>query len=160
MAQESTVDWNEGRRLDEVELFGGRLTFLIPHEWVVNEEEKKATDFCSYVSPALPSGWFRASLITINNVADPEERLQGLFAGQDYDIEEENGNFVARSEKESSEDGRALRILCWAVGNFVRPDVVREALFSYTVLADALNERDIQREIELIDKLVRQAQFS
>ena len=160
MSEKTTVDWNAGRRLDEVKVFDGKLTFLIPNEWVTNEEEDQSADFYSYTSPRLPCSWFRASLITLSDVADPMERLLGLFAGRNHSVEKENGNFVARSEKASSEDGQALRVFYWAVANVVRPSVVREAVFSYTVPAEGVDGREIQREIDLIDKLVRLAQFS
>ena len=53
--------------LDEVTVFGGKLRFLIPHEW----EERDTDDDDSiylYCHPQTDSGWFRVSLNSSTDV--------------------------------------------------------------------------------------------
>jgi hypothetical protein len=114
-------------RLDEVSIFGDKVSFLIPHEWVEGEDEGNAY---LYHAPETDSGWLRVSLITVNT-DEPTERLQQLFAdSDDLTISEKNGNYVDRSEKRSHEDGNDIHIYYWKVANVVLPDCVLEAVFS------------------------------
>lgn len=147
------------RRLDEVSTFGGALRFLIPHEWVEGDDEDDPGTYL-YHAPGATSGWFRASLITVKCVASPEERLQSIFRGESFEVDEETNNYVARWERDSEEDGVAIHIYNWKVGNAVPPSVVREAVFSYTVLAGTVGDPETQDEVELLGKLVRRAQFA
>src|SRR5947208_2822793 len=63
-------------RLDEVSIFGDKLSFLIPHEWVEGEGDD---DHYLYHEPQADSGWLRVSLITVRT-DDPELKLRKLFA--------------------------------------------------------------------------------
>jgi hypothetical protein len=91
------------RRLDEVSIFGKKVRFLIPHEWVEGDEETH--DYYLYQAPHADS--------------------------EDWFISEESGNYVERSEKRSHEDGSDIHIYYWKVANIVLPDRVLE-LFSHT----------------------------
>jgi len=146
------------RRLDEVSIFNERLTFLIPHEWI--EAESGDEGAYLYEVPEARSGWFRVSLVTKKGIADPAERLRELF--RDYgnvETNEATGNMVRRSEKETVENGDKLHIYYWFVGGCVPPDMVCEAVFSYTVLAELLNNDETQSEVKLLDQLVGRARF-
>lgn len=146
------------RRLDEVVIFNGKLSFLIPHEWVETESDGSGTYL--YHAPDARSGWFRVSLITTKGVGDPSERLGKLFS--DYEAVTQNkltGNLIRRTEKDTVEDADSIHIYYWIVGGIVPPDNVCEAVFSYTVLAENALDGPTQSEIQLLDQLVSKARF-
>ncbi len=146
------------RRLDEVTIFNSRLSFLIPHEWIEVESGDVGTYL--YQLPDAQSGWFRVSLITTKNVASPAERLWQLFAKSgDFETNEATGNLIRRSEKDTVQDGAKLHIYYWFVGGCVPPDVVCEAVFSYTVLTDWLDKDATHSDVKLLDQLVGKARF-
>ena len=147
------------RRLDEVSVFNGRLTFLIPHEWIEGESGEDGTYL--YHAPDARSGWFRVSLITTSNVARPADRLVQLFRNHDnVSVTEATGNLIGRREKDSEEDGTPLHIFYWFVGGCVPPDRVCEAVFSYTVQSNALDNNETQSEVMLLGQLVSKAHFN
>ena len=69
------------------------------------------------------------------------------------------GNFIARSEKASTQDGTRIYIYYWFVGGSVAPDVIREAVFSYTVLPDLVDDSETQSDVKIIGQLVADARF-
>ena len=148
---------NKQIRLDEVGIFGEKIRFLIPHEWVEGEDEDNTY---LYHAPETDSGWLRVSLITVTT-HEPAERLQRLFAdSEDLTISEKNGNYVDRSEKRSHENGNDIHVYYWTVANVVLPNRVLEAAFSYTILAERRDEIETQKTVKLIGQLVAEAIFS
>ena len=144
-------------RLDEVSVFGEKLRFLIPHDWVEGEDEN---DTYLYHAPETDSGWLRVSLIT-TKTNEPEERLRGLFADSDtLFTSEKQGNVVKPSEKSSQQDSTQLHIYYWQVANVVFPNRIFQAVFSYTILAERSEEKETQKTVELVGKLVSDAVFS
>jgi hypothetical protein len=147
------------RRLDEVSIFNDKVTFLIPHEWVEVESGDNGT--YQYQVPDAQSGWFRASLITTKDVGEPAERLEKLFRKyEDVVSNEVTGNLIRRSEKNTVQDGEKLHIYYWFVGGCVSPNIVCEAVFSYTVLSDLADNSDTRLEVKLLDQLVSNARFN
>lgn len=145
-------------RLDEVGVFGEKIRFLIPHEWV--EVDDGADDVYLYQAPHADSGWLRVSLITLTT-DEPEERLLRLFADSgSVFISQKRGNYVARSQKHSHENGNDIHIYYWKVANVVLPDRVLEAVFSYTILAERQEETETQETVELVGNLVAETIFS
>jgi hypothetical protein len=66
-------------RLDRVSIFGGKLSFLIPHEWI---EEVEGDNYL-YHEPGTDSGWLRVSLITLQNADEtPTQGLSRIFEGK------------------------------------------------------------------------------
>jgi hypothetical protein len=144
-------------RLDEVGVFGEKIRFLIPHEWV---EGENGDDTYLYHAPETDSGWLRVSLIT-SRTDEPEERLRNLFS--DYDelfTSEKQGNLVVPSEKKSQENGNQLHIYNWQVANVVPPNRIFQAIFSYTILAERREEIETQETVRLVGQLVAEAIFS
>jgi len=74
-------------------------------------------------------------------------------------ISEEQGNRVEPSEKSSQQDGQDIHIYYCKVAN-VMPNRVLEAVFSYTILAERRELREVQDEVELLGRLVSEAIFS
>ena len=143
-------------RLDAVSIFNDKLSFLIPHEWI--EVESDENDVYEYQLPNATSGFFRVSLITANG---PAEKLRHLFENKHGNVEVNpvTGNFVARSEKATTQDGTRIHIYYWFVAGCLGANLIREAVFSYTVLADLVDKSDNQSDIEIIGKLVADARF-
>jgi hypothetical protein len=146
-------------RLDRVCVFGGKLSFLIPHEWI---EVTSDDDHYLYQQPGTDSGWLRVSLITSKPVNEtPSQQLDRSFAGRDsVGVDERTGNWVCTSEKDSDEEGVQIHLYYWKVANIVLPDLVREAVFSYTILRERINEEEISQTVKLIGQLASLAQFS
>jgi hypothetical protein len=145
-------------RLDRVSIFGGKLSFLIPHEWV---EEDEGDDYL-YHEPGTDSGWLRVSLITSRNSEEtPAQRLKRHFEAEDnVTVEKQTGNVVRFSEKDSEEEGVLIHNYNWMVANVVLPDMIWEALFSYTVRLDRVNTENARTTVRLIGELVSHADFS
>jgi hypothetical protein len=145
------------KRLDAVSIFNDKLTFLIPHEWI--EVESDENDVYQYQLPDAASGFFRVSLITGHG---PVEKLRQSFQKEHGNVEVNptTGNFIARSEKASTQDGTRIHIHYWFVGGSVSPDVIREAVFSYTVLADLIDDSETQCDVKIIGQLVADARFN
>ena len=144
------------KRLDAVSIFNDKLTFLIPHEWI--EVESDENDVYQNQLPDATSGFFRVSLITGHG---PAEKLQQSFQEEHGNVEVNptTGNFIARSEKASTQDGTRIHIYYWFVGGSVAPDVIREAVFSYTVLADLSDDTETQSDVKIIGQLATDARF-
>jgi hypothetical protein len=146
----------ESIRLDEVSIFGDKLTFLIPHEWVQGESDD---DHYLYHSPETDSGWLRVSLITVRT-DNPDQKLRKLFADcVDVVVSPKMHNLVERSEKHSLQDGANIHLYYWKVGNVVPPDLVQEALFSFTILSDRQGDKEVQETVALVGQLVSDAIF-
>jgi hypothetical protein len=144
-------------RLDEVSIFGDKLRLLIPHEWVEGEDENNTY---LYRAPNTDSGWLRVSLITVNTAEPAMERLRAIFGDSTTTTtDSKTGNLVELTEKDSLEDGTSIHIYYWKVANAVPPNVVREAIFSYTVLAAQMQDSETQRTVRLLSELVSQAVF-
>jgi hypothetical protein len=145
-------------RLDRVSVFGGKLSFLIPHDWT---EEVEGDNYL-YSRPGSDSAWFRVSLITCKPVDETaSQRLERVFASRDgVSVDERTGNWVCNSEKDSEEEGAQIHHFYWKVANIVVPDLVYEAVFSYTILRERLNQEETGQTVKLIGKCASQAEFS
>jgi hypothetical protein len=145
-------------RLDRVSVFGGKLSFLIPHDWI---EEVEGDNYL-YTRPGSDSGWLRVSLITCKPIDEtPLQRLERVFGSRDgFGLDARTGNRVCNSEKDSEEEGAQIHHFYWKVANIVVPDLVYEALFSYTILRERVNEEETRQTVKLIGQCSSQAAFS
>jgi hypothetical protein len=74
----------ETTRLDEVTVFGGKLGFLIPHDWEEQWEEQSGDNYYLYSHPGTDSGWFRVSLNTARAVGvTPAQMLKCKLEGRE-----------------------------------------------------------------------------
>lgn len=148
----------EVKRLDEVFTFGDTLSFVIPHEWIEGDAEDEGTYLYHY--PNTDSGWLRVSLITLRRSRDPAERIHEFFRRKEnYWVDEETENFVHSYEKDIEQDGDLLHIYYWHVGNFVLPDVVHEAIFSYTILRAQVNDESNRQMISVLSQVLPRSRF-
>jgi hypothetical protein len=148
----------EVSRLDQVFTFGDTLSFLIPHEWVEGESGHEGTYLYHYLNP--DSGWLRVTLLTSKGPGDPAERVQELLRKKkDFWVDEKTGNLVNSYEKDIEQDGDLLHIYYWLVGNFVPPDLVHEAVFSYTILREKANDEENKAMINVLSQVLPRADF-
>ena len=110
----------ETTRLDEITVFGGKLSFLIPHSWEETTEENNYL----YSHPAADSGWFRVSLNTARAVGEtPAQLLKRKFDGREnVTHDEQTGNWVCSYERDSAEKGVKIHLYYWIVAHVVEPD--------------------------------------
>ena len=151
----------EAIRLDEVTVFDGKLSFLIPHDW---EEQECSADYYIYNSPNAESGWFRVSLITSRSAAEkptePAERIKRIFNGRDnVRRDQQTGNTVCAFQRDAEEDCVSIRLYYWIVANVVEPDLVRQAVFSYTVFSERTDEEKTKHMVKLLEQTVSRANF-
>lgn len=145
-------------RLDRVFIFGDKLSFLIPHEWVESTDE--GGDAYLYHAPGADSGWLRVSLITVKGSAIKApahlaERAQ-RESGQLYEI---GPNLVVAWGRPSQEDGVPIYQYWWAVFRSVEPELSREALFSYTVLRERKDDPENRSTVSILSDLVGNAEL-
>lgn len=146
-------------RLDRVSVFGDKLSFLIPHEWVQDGDQSQGVYL--YRAPGTSSGWLRVSLITAkNSFAGARDLLAERTRQRNGKLRQSGLNLVATWENLSQEDGVPIYHYWWAVLHSLGPEVIREALFSYTVLADHRDDEETQDAVSVLSKLFCNAEFS
>lgn len=144
-------------RLDRVSIFGDKLSLLIPHEWI---EEQEDGDHYLYHAPNADSGWLRISLITAKNSPERARELLTERANQEGGrLYESAGNIVAAWEKPSEEDGVPIYHYWWTVEHSHGPQLSREALFTYTILRDRREDAETQQTVSLLSDLIANAEF-
>lgn len=141
---------DEPIRLDEITVFGGKLSFLIPHDWEEFDSDENTYLYCH---PNSDSGWFRVSLNKATVVHEqPAERLKRIFADKNKVIrDEETGNWVHAYERDTEEGAVKIRIYYWIVANVAASDLVREAIFSYTVLSERTQNEGTDANFEIVE---------
>jgi len=91
----------------------------------------------------------------------PAEKLKKVFEQRENVYrDEQTGNMVHSYERDSEEEGVKIHLFYWVVANTVEPNLVREAVFSYTVLSDRTDGEETQRTLTLLRQIVSQANFS
>lgn len=145
-------------RLDDVTVFGGKLNFLIPHEW---EELDEDGNVYLYSRPQTDSGWFRVSLNTSTVVeGTPAEKLKKIFENREnVSRDDQTGNLLHSYERDTEEDGEKIHLYYWIVANVVEPNLVREAVFSYTILSERISDEETARTLKLLTQIVSRATF-
>jgi hypothetical protein len=147
------------RRLDRVSIFGDKLSFLVPHEWV--EDTDEAQDVYLYHAPGADSGWLRVSLITAKDSSMKTRAHLGERAQQENgELYQSDRNLIAKWEKPSQEDGVPIYQYWWAVLGSLGPELSREALFSYTILLNRRDNAETQDDVCILSDLFCNAEFS
>jgi hypothetical protein len=151
-------------RLDRVSIFRDQLSFLIPRDWVEGESEE---DYYLYHAPNTDSDGLRVSLLTrelaTETPADRRHRLHLKWRSEGEGhvfIEERTNNVIRVGEKDTEQDGELLRLDYRYVANFVQPNLMQEAIFSFTVLRTRIHNPQTLDMVKVVGELVTQAQFS
>ncbi len=72
----------------------------------------------------------------------------------------DEGNALARYDKENIEDGERITIRFWEMYNAVPPASFRIAVFSYTLLSSQMTQAKYIEELEMLDREIANARFS
>lgn len=144
-------------RLDEISYLG-KLRFLIPHHWVEDSEE----DHSCFHEEGAESGFLRVSLITqtlpgTGNL-DEVRRMMQRDRSNGEEFAQVGDNVVVSYEAEAKSDPSSY-IYWWLVGGLVSKDIIREAVFSYTVSKSVKNLSETQEMVKLVGELVSKAEF-
>jgi len=114
-----------------------------------------------YRRPNADSGWFRVSLNTATVIHERStDRLKRIFADKTKVFrEEKTGNWVHAYNRDTEEDGVKIRLYYWIVANVVEPDLIRQAIFSYTVLFERIDDAETTRIVKLLEQIISRANF-
>lgn len=148
--------------IKEIIYRGGLLRFWIPDAWVEHYESDGGGTF---YEDAPDTGTLRLSVITARAPADridgqPADCLRGFRNVAAGDVQElANGNAFATAVTHSTEDGDPITMFWLYAGNFVRPDHIRIACFSYTVLTSREDDPGVVDEVRMLTESVSNIEF-
>ncbi len=141
---------------------GGLILFRVPATWTEKYEKDGGGTF---YADAPESSTLRVNVLTLRtNMKElaPEEFIRQLSSqrppGPVERLPSENclKNFFTDCE----EDGEELRIYFWLVVHFAPPLHARIAQFSYTVLRRLAERPEIQAELAVMDRELREVRFT
>ena len=91
----------------------------------------------------------------------PAEKLKKVFEQRENVYrDEQTGNMVHSYERDSEEEGVKIHLFYWVVANTVEPNLVREAVFSYTILSERINDEETTTTLRLLRQIVSRANLS
>jgi hypothetical protein len=158
----STFAQAGGAQMKEINYRGGLVKFSVPKHWV--EEYEKDGGGIFYEN-APNSGTLRINVITAKSPKALSsdvayEELVGLKSINAKDIQRlANGNALATAVQHATEQGQKITLFWWYVVNPVRPDHIRMANFSYTVLTSQENSELTRREVMQLTESIKNAKF-
>jgi hypothetical protein len=150
-------------KLKKISYRGGVVEFSIPANWKAESENDGGGIF---YEDSPDSGTLRLSVLTARSprpISDKaaSDALRGLSQAQSRQIESlTNGNALLHYSVPSTESGHKLHMVYWIVANPVRPDHIRIATFSYTLLEGQQEQERFKKDLATIDSQVRKAAFS
>ena len=149
-------------RMKEIQYRGGVVTFSVPKHWVEHYEPDGGGMF---YEDAPDTGTLRLNVITAKSPKplSADAAYEDLLTMKSFKAESVqrlgNGTAMATSIQHSTEHGQAITIFWWYVANLVRPDYIRFANFSFTVLTSQENSEAINREVQLLAESIKNAKF-
>jgi hypothetical protein len=158
-----TDDGDFDSELKNIDYLGGLLNFSIPEHWVEEYGEEGGGIF---YRNAKDSGTLRLDVMTFESGPDAERidvDREVKEKAAEYDgvaVMLDEGNAYVRYDEESSEEGQQLKIRYWNIYNPVRPNHLRIAVFSYTLLASQFSDPRFQQELEMFEEQIAKAQFA
>jgi hypothetical protein len=150
-------------KLKKISYRGGVVEFFIPASWI-EEYEKDGGGI--FYDPSPDSATLRLNVITAKAPAPLKENsatetLKGLRQAQSGRIESLlNGNALLTYSKPATEAGHKLQMFYWMIANPVKPDHIRIATFSYTLLEGQQEQKRFKDELSLLESEIRKATFS
>jgi hypothetical protein len=148
--------------LKEINYRGGVVKFKIPSNW---KEEYEENGGGAFYEDTPNTGTLRLNIITMQAPPDvdgnlPVQALSSVSAIDQNSIEIlANGNVLAHAVQRSEEQGKRITLYWWYLANYVPPNYVRIANYSYTILTSRENDRKTQEEIELLKTQIKNAVF-
>jgi hypothetical protein len=150
-------------KLKKISYRGGVVEFSIPANWKAESEHDGRGIF---YEDSPDSGALRLSVVTGKsptpiNDKSASDALRGLRQAQSHQVEPlTNGNSLLYYSEPATESGHKLHMVYWIVANPVRPDHIRIAIFSYTLLEGQQERQRFKEELALLDAQIRKAEFS
>jgi hypothetical protein len=157
--QNRAVDFS----MKEVSYRGGLVTFSVPSNW---KEEYGDDGGGMFYEDALNSGTLRLNVLTFadsdpSNVFDVNadaRKTAAKYGGEAFVLRD--GNAMARYDSEGVESGEAITQRFWQVYNRVNDSHIRIAVFSYTLPSARFGDERHAREMEMLDREIRNARFA
>ncbi len=139
----------------------GLIDFRVPKAWEVEVENDGNSVFWDSRGN---SGTLRVSVITVKKedigLPNPELEFIGFEPNYPNPVYLDNGNGFRKYQTVAEEDGHKLLIHWFELGNHIRPIYYRLAIFSFTVLEAQISDKNIVRQLSLIEQEVCSAKFS
>ena len=132
---------------------GGIVAFKIPSAW---REEYEPHGGATFYEDRPDSGTLRLNVLTF----EKKNGLEAMDQSADFPIVLLSGHRMRHYRKDTEEDGTPLHIYRWEVLVAVTPSRCRIVCFSHTVLVSARDSTATQQELQLVDELVRDADYS
>jgi len=150
------------KEMKEIKYRGGIVNFLIPKHWV---EQYEPNGGGMFYEDAPNTGTLRLNVITAQSSkplsADAAyEELVAMKSVKTESVQRlKNGNAIGTSIQHSTEQGQKITLFWWHVTNPIRPNHMRIANFSYTVLTSHEGSEPIQREVRRLTESIKNATF-
>ena len=152
-----------GGSLKEINFHSGVIKFKIPSNWKgeYGDDGKGA-----FYEDAPDTGTLRLNVITLEAPPDAKGNLLVLALSSIPGIDQENiemldnGNALAHAVQRTEEEGKKYTLYWWYLANHVAPNYVRMANYSYAILTSKENDRKTKKEIELLERQIKNAVFS
>jgi len=149
--------------LKEIDLKGEVIRFKIPANW---KEEYAKNGKGAFYEDAPDTGTLRVDVLTMEAPPDAKGNLPVLALSSlpDIDLQNieilDNGNALANEVERDDEQGTKWTLYWWHLANYVPPNYVRIASFSYAILTSKENDRKTKEEIKLLERQIKKAVFN
>ncbi|WP_133611429.1 hypothetical protein [Aquabacterium commune] len=158
----TTSAYGAALEMKEIQYRGGIINFSVPKNWV---EESEPDGGAMFYEDAPDTGTLRLNVITATSpqlLSDDAafERLAAMSSVAAGSVQRlKNGNAIATSILRSTEQGHAITLFWWYVTNPVRPNHMRIANFSYTVLTEKEGSETVKRDVQLLTEAIKNSRF-
>lgn len=148
--------------LKEINFNDGVIRFRIPSIW---KEEYGKNGKGAFYEDAPNTGTLRLQVLTLEAPPDAKGNLLVLALSSIPGVDRQdieilgNGNALAHAVRRSDEDGKKYTLYWWYLANYVPPDYVRMANYSYAILTSKENDGKTQEEIDLLERQIKKAVF-
>lgn len=148
--------------LKEINFNDGVIKFKIPSNW---KEEYGKDGKGAFYEDAPDTGTLRLQVITMEAPSDAKGNLLVLALSSIPDVDQQdiemlgNGNALAHAVQRSDEDGKEYTLYWWYLANYVPPNFVRMANYSYAILTSKENDKKTKEEVGLLARQIKKAVF-
>jgi hypothetical protein len=140
---------------------GGVVEFSLPVRWVAQYGDQGGGVFWD---PDVEGGTLRLDLLTFekggNLGTSPARSVLESLRGEGVVRDLPRGNAVREYQSFAQEHGEELKQFYWEVANFVAPNHLRLAIFSYIILKSGERDATIRKEIALLREAIPAVTFS
>jgi hypothetical protein len=149
--------------MKEILYRGGLVKFSIPAHW---KEEYNETGGGMFYEDGPDTGTLRLNVLTFANsnstkpvdVSEEARNSAAKNGGEPFDLRP--GDAMARYDSESVEDGESIKQRYWNVYSSVGDTHLRIAVFSYTLSSSRFDDNKHVREMEILDREIRNARIA